>query len=110
MDPAFKVPLDEKQLALVGELTAILGQIDEVMIRTIERLLSVDRAAANYILGSSKIADNSGIWAQVIRNRTNDADTTWLVAHALTEMEGVSKGRNDFVHAWFDHVRTGHAR
>lgn len=52
-------------------------------------------------MGSSKIADNSAIWASVIKNRTTDEDILWLIEHAMREIELISKARNDFIHSVF---------
>ena len=101
MDPAYIIPLNQKELTLLGELTVIMGQIDDIMIQTVRPLLDVDRATANKILGSSKVADNVEIWASVIRNRTDDEDILWLVEIAIKEIQAVSEGRNDFIHAVF---------
>jgi hypothetical protein len=79
MNPAFEIPLNEQELSQLGKLTAILGLVDDLMIQTVERVLNVDRAAANIIMGSSKIADNSEIWTNVIKNRTVDEDILWLI-------------------------------
>ncbi len=79
MRPAYELPLNQKQFAQLGELTAIIGQIDDFMVQTVAHLLKVDRAAANLIMGSSKVADNSSIWATTIRNRTKDEDILWLL-------------------------------
>jgi len=38
--------LTEQEHALIGELVEIMGQTDDIMIRTVARLLDVDRAAA----------------------------------------------------------------
>jgi hypothetical protein len=101
MDPAYEIHLNEQELAQLGKLTAILGQVDDLMIQTVEHVLNVDRAAANIIMGSSKIADNSAIWENVIKNRTADEDILWLIEHAIREIELISKARNDFIHSVF---------
>ncbi len=101
MNPAYEIPLNEQELAQLGKLTAILGLVDDLMIQTVERLMNVDRAAANTIMGSSKIADNSAIWKSVIKNRTTDEDIIWLIEHAMREIELTSKARNDFIHSVF---------
>jgi hypothetical protein len=101
MNSAHEIQLNEQELAQLGRLTAILGQVDDLMIQTVERLLSVDRTAANIIMGSSKIADNSAIWASVIKNRTADEDILWLIEHAIKEIGLTSKARNDFIHSVF---------
>jgi len=101
MDPAYHIDLTSDQLALLGEIAAIIGLIDEEMTATVGTLLKVDRLAANVILGSSKMADNFAIWSAVIRNRVSDEDTLWLVKHVGNQMDTVSAGRNDFIHAVF---------
>jgi hypothetical protein len=104
MDPAYQIPLPPKDLALLGELTAIMGQIDEEMTALVAILLQVDRDAANVIMGSSKVADNAAIWTNVIRNRSENEDLLWLVEHANSEIGKVSEGRNDFIHAVFENL------
>lgn len=99
--PGFTTPLNQQELALLGELTAILGQVDDQMVTLVAYLLKVDRPAANRIMGSSKVSDNSMIWSETIRNRTSDENTLWLVQVACKEIQEISKGRNDFVHAVF---------
>ncbi len=101
MEPAYQIALNAEELALLGEITVILGQVDEIMIQAVKRLLNVDREAANAIMGSSKIGDNSNIWANCIRNRCDDEDVLWLVEHANKEIQAVSTNRNDFIHAVF---------
>lgn len=101
MDPAYQIPLTPGELQCLGELTAIIGQVDEEMTRCVSGLISADRPTTNLVLGSSKVADNSAIWAAVIGLRTKDEDIIWLVEHALKEIQSVSQGRNDFVHAYF---------
>ncbi|MFC3324290.1 hypothetical protein [Mesorhizobium cantuariense] len=109
MEPAFKLLLSDDQHAVLGELTAILGQVDEILIRTVAKLLNVQRGTANRIMGSTKVSDNAGIWAEVIRAKTTDEDTLWLVTHTLAEIQIVSAARNDFIHAWFQIVQRGGA-
>ncbi|MGB6730162.1 MAG: hypothetical protein WBE84_03265 [Xanthobacteraceae bacterium] len=103
MRPAYELPLNQKQFAQLGELTAIIGQIDDFMVQTVAHLLKVDRAAANLIMGSSKVADNSSIWATTIRNRTKDEDILWLLELAEKDFPDLSRDRNDFIHAVFTH-------
>ncbi len=52
-------------------------------------------------MGSSRTADNSTIWASVIKNRTADEDVLWLIEHAIEEIKLTSKARNDFIHSVF---------
>jgi hypothetical protein len=104
MDPAYEIQLNEQELAQLGKLTVILGQVDDLMVQTVERLLNVDRTAANIIMGSSKIGDNSAIWANVIKNRTADEDVLWFIELASKEIEVISCARNDFIHGVFSTV------
>ena len=101
MKPAYQLRLSQRELAQLGELTAIMGQVDDLMVQTVAYLLKVDRPAANVIMGSSKVGDNVEIWANVIRNRTTDEDIIWLIELAVKEFPDVSRGRNDFIHAVF---------
>lgn len=101
MKPAYHIPLSEGDLRTLGELTAIIGQIDEAMAATVNGLINADRATTNIIMGSSKVADNANIWSALIKARTADEDVLWLVEHALAEIQSVSKGRNDFIHAFY---------
>lgn len=104
MDPAYEIHLNEQELAELGKLTTILGQVDDLMIQTVERLLLVNRDAANKIMGSSKIADNVAIWASIINNRAADEDVLWLIELASKEIEVISCARNDFIHGVFSSV------
>jgi hypothetical protein len=104
MDPAYEIHLNEQELAQLGKLTSILGQVDDLLIQTVERLLSVNRDAANKIMGSSKIGDNVAIWTNVINNRTSDEDVLWFIEIASKEIEVISCARNDFIHGIFSNV------
>jgi len=101
MQPAFTILLNAEQCQHLGELTIILGQVDELMVRTITDMLDVPRETANVIMGSSKVADNSTIWSKLIRDRYTDPDLLRYVDFALKEIQEVSAGRNDFIHAYF---------
>lgn len=102
MDPAYQIVLSDAELALLGEVTVILGQIDEEMIRAVSGLISADRATTEAVMGSTKTQNNSDIWSRLIRLRNKDAlDILWAVDHAMTEFPAVQQGRNDFIHADF---------
>lgn len=86
---------------MLGELTAIMGLVDEEMTQLVTDLLDIDRGAGNVVMGSTKLETNCDIWAAIIAQNTIDAETLWLVKYAGTEMRAVQKGRNDFIHAVF---------
>lgn len=103
MEPAYPILLNKSQLALLGELTVILGQVDEIMVRTVAMLLKIDRTAANRVMGSSKTADNMGIWYEIVRSHgPRKKEAAKFAKSAQTEAQDVAKGRNDFIHAWFE--------
>jgi hypothetical protein len=106
MKPAYPVPLEREELAQLGELTTILGTVDDQMVLTVAHLLRVSRSAANVIMGSTQVATNCAIWGDVIRNRTADEDLLWLVEIAEREVPPISQARNDFVHAVFSVIRS----
>jgi hypothetical protein len=101
VEPASPLVLTKEQHAFIGELIEILGQVDEIMIQTVGRLLRVDREVANKIMGSTNSAVNAAIWDRVIRNRTSEAETLALVSIAMPELTAVAGSRNDFIHAQF---------
>lgn len=101
MEPAYRIPLDRNEFAMLGELTAIMGLIDEEMTQLVTDLLEIDRDAGNIVMASTRLETNYGIWAAIIAQKTIDAETLWLVKYTGTEMSAVQKGRNDFIHAVF---------
>ena len=101
MKPAYGMPLSKDQLALLGELTVIMGQSEDDMVALVAGLVHCDRGTASKIMGSTNARTNSDIWATLIGERTNDARLLELVKHACAEMAAVQSGRNGFVHADF---------
>ena len=81
------------------------------MARTVTRLLAVDDATGAKIMGSTRVADNSAIWARVIGNRiTNHPEIAQWVAIAQREIIDMAELRNDFIHAVYsgDYVEAGY--
>jgi hypothetical protein len=101
MFPAYSIPLTEKDLILLGELTVILGMVDEEMVVAVSGLIQADRPTTAKIMGSTQIANNAAIWASLINLRCSNIDILWLVDHAQKEIAAVSAGRNDFIHAFY---------
>lgn len=99
MDPAYQIPLTDEALVMLGEVTVILGQVDEEMVRTVSGLISTDRETANAVMGSTNMENNTGIWAKLIAQRTDDLETLWLVDLAMKEFPVVARLRNDLIHA-----------
>jgi hypothetical protein len=113
MEPATPLVLTKDDHAFIGEIVEIMGQVDHTMVRTVGRLLSVDAAAAAKIMGSTRVADNSAIWAQVIRNRvTNQPEIAQLIAIAQGAISDMAELRNGFIHAIYsgDYVEAGYVK
>jgi len=102
--PAYSIPLNIKDLALLGELVVILGQIEEEMMLTVSGLISADRPTTEKVMGSSKAADKSAIWSALIKSRTKDnAPLHAWVDYAVQQLADMSADRNDFIHANWQH-------
>lgn len=110
MEPAYPFVLTSNEHSLIGEMVEIMGTIDNTMIETVARMLGVNRATANTIMGSTKAASNGSIWAEVVRSRFNDPEISDLVNSAVRELADAAQARNDFIHALFtpDYVEAGY--
>lgn len=114
MEPAYPIVLTSQEHALLGELVEIMGQTDNILVGTVARLLNINRPAANKIMGSTRIADNVAIWANVIRDRCHVPDVSMLVEIAEERIKELVEYRNDFIHALFtndyvdDYVEPGY--
>jgi hypothetical protein len=101
--PAYQIPLNQDELAHLGTLIAIFGQIDDLMVQLVAHLLKLDRPAANVVMGSTNVEHNVEIWCETICNRTKDEDVLWLIEQVRKEFPDVTRKRNDFIHAVFFH-------
>jgi hypothetical protein len=104
VNPAYSIPLNENDLALLGELVVILGQIEEEMMLTVSGLIQGDRPTTEKVMGSSKAADKSAIWAALIKLRAKDnAPLHAWVDFAIQQLADLSADRNDFIHSNWQH-------
>ena len=101
MNPAFNIPLSDAQLQTLGELTAILGQLEYYMGECIAALLHVLRPTARSILGSTKSESTTEIWLSIVNGKCKHQDLKDLAACVARDLKELHKGRNDFVHAFF---------
>jgi hypothetical protein len=101
--PAYQIPLNQDELAHLGTLIAIFGQIDDLMVQLVSHLLNIDRPAANVVMGSTSVETNVQVWFETIRNRTKDEDILWLIEQVRKEFPDVTMKRNGFIHAVFFH-------
>jgi len=111
MEPAYPLVLTSEEHALLGELVEIMGQIDDILLGTVTRLLNIDRPAAAKIMGSSRVADSVEIWlhaieiaSMILKSRNGSTLQKPLIVTDLM------KARNDFIHALFvpDYVEAGY--
>jgi hypothetical protein len=99
--PAFHIPLGDEELKMVGEICAIQGQIEWLMLSTVTHLLELDQAAADAVMASTSLEANAKIWLQVIRSKRVDPDIYHIAKLAYSELKSFIKGRNDFVHVFY---------
>lgn len=89
---------------MLGELTAILGQVDDEMLGTVKELLDVSYRTAATIMGSTKSETNAEIWKRVITEKIDAEKILPLLQHVKIESKAIAEGRNNFIHAVFEEV------
>jgi hypothetical protein len=99
MVPAYHIPLRQKDLALIGEICAIQGQIEWMMLNTVRDALDIEKALALRIMGSTAIGANSDIWMRCVRKKQRNKYILAMAERAVADIKELSEGRNDFVHA-----------
>ena len=99
--PAFHIPLGDEELKMVGEICAILGQIEWLMLSTVTYLLELDEAAADAVMAATSLDAKAKIWLQVIRSKRVDHDIYNIAKLACSKLQGFTEGRNDFVHVFY---------
>ena len=110
VQPAYLIPLTPENLALLGELVVILGQIEEDMVQGVSGLILADRPTTEKVMGASKMGNKAEIWRALIKlkHKDNSALHQW-VDYAFQQLSDLSQDRNDFVHANWQHiVRVSH--
>ena len=95
-NPAYHIPLTGAELALLGEIVVIIGQIDDAMALSLTGVLGVDRPTANAIMRTQDAID---IWSGCLKNRCDHVEFPRALELAAQELKAVMKARNDFVHA-----------
>jgi hypothetical protein len=119
VSPAFRIPLAEAELIMLGELSAIQGQVEHLLTHTLHYILDVQLETAQALLASSSIHTNAKMWIAIFREKCGNQQILRTAETAFALVEGITKGRNDFVHAiyatpkgemWIlDHVPNGTA-
>jgi polysaccharide pyruvyl transferase WcaK-like protein len=98
-DPVFPIPLTQDQLALIGEICAIQGQIEVLMQEMIHTALRLKPETARKILGSNSIRTNADVWRDILLDGAIDAEFIEVMKRAHKAIATLAKGRNDFIHA-----------
>ena len=101
MLPAYQMPLSDGELALIGAICAIQGQIEFLMLMTVQHLLGLDVPLARRVMGSTSIETNTTIWLEAVRSKCSDPEGAAWAAVAATEIKDLAAGRNDFVHGTY---------
>jgi hypothetical protein len=101
MLPAYHIPLDDEQLKLIGEICAIQGQIEWMMLNTVWFALGIEQQLANRIMGSTSIGTNADIWIRCVRKKQRNKYMLAMAERAFSDIKDLAEGRNDFVHATY---------
>ena len=101
ISPAFHIPLSEEELRTLGELCAIQGQIELLMQLTVMVLCKKSLQRARKLLSSPKLTANARVWLSAIEQNASWQDSKKIAKAVVHEIDALSRGRNDFVHAVF---------
>lgn len=93
---AYHIPLTAEEMALLGEVVVIVGQIDDELARSLTGVLNIDRPTANSIMRGQDAID---IWAGCMSGRCTHPEYPRALSLAVQELKAVQRQRNDFVHA-----------
>ena len=67
----------------------------------VRKLLGLSLKSTLKVMGSNSIRSNSEIWISVIREKLTDIDAKAWAEFAYSQIDKLSEGRNDFVHALY---------
>src|SRR5258708_39484727 len=101
IEPPLPIPLTDQHLKMIGELCAILGQIDLFMQESAMFLLNVNPRMAAAIMGSTDVRARSDVWTRIVESKCQDQAVKQTAANAVKRLGKLSEHRNDFVHAYF---------
>lgn len=99
--PAFRIPLANSELQTLGELCAIQGEVEHLLVHTLHYVLDLPLETARMMLASSSIHTNAKTWIAVFRAKCHGQPILQTAEAAFNLVESTTKGRNDFVHAIF---------
>jgi hypothetical protein len=99
ISPAYRIPLTRTELSTLGELCAIQGQVEHLLVYTLHYILDVQLETARKMLVASSIETNANVWIAIFREKCVDRTVLDVAEQAFALVKGITKGRNDFVHA-----------
>jgi len=88
-------------LRQIGQLCAIQAQIEWSMQMVVMKLLALSIKTTLKVMQSNSIRTNSEIWISTIREKVSDERALAWAEHAYSQIDKLSEGRNDFVHALY---------
>jgi len=94
----FHVPLEDDDIRLLGEICAVIGQIEFLMQLSVADLLDISQSLAQRILGSTSLAINTEIWAETVKAKCKRRDLHGLAEAVRAEIGDIMASRNDFFH------------
>lgn len=94
--PAYDIVVDPALLHALGEIVVIFGQIDDDMTRSITGILGIDRDTANRLMRNTEAVD---LWSGILTGRNAHPDFAFALKLAASEVKGIHRDRNDFIHA-----------
>jgi hypothetical protein len=95
ISPAFRIPITHSELATLGELCAIQGQVEHLLIHTLHYVLDVKLDAARAVLGHTSIHTNAHTWIAIFREKCGDREVIKMADEAFSLVAGITRGRND---------------
>lgn len=99
---AYDIPLTDADLAAIGQICAIQGQIEYLMQQIVQRLLQTNHAATTAIMTSTNSFPRiSEVWLSVVRDKCKEPHLVGIAEEAFKRMTSLTQGRNHFVHAFY---------
>ncbi len=101
MNPAYHIPLSDEELKLLGEISAIQGQIEFFLQDSLIFALGVGRPVTMAILGESGLGKSVKIWIAILREKARTDPIRDLANEVHADLMMLTKGRNSLLHAVF---------
>ena len=96
---AYHIRLTELELQLVGEITAIQCQIENLLRNTIQAMLDPSTDAYFPVMDCDSLITTTYIFERIARKKAPTDELRALAKNISTRTKELSKGHNDFTHA-----------